>query len=500
MKRGLLLTIVSILSLVVGFVVGVGSGTGEGGSLGDAVADLGTRARHSAFRTAASVATLEDTRMQVLLENPELMDRMMEGGGFGGRFSRHVAQNMFSRLPEAIEDAKAKTEIIEVAPRTWLIRLPIVNAVLFETDAGLVLVDVGMGPGGPAVVEAMRSVSDKPLHTLIYTHGHVDHANGAWALPDAGEMPQQIVAHEAITKRFERYIGLRGSMAHYMSQPANQVPAKRDDYVWPTLTFEDRLELEIGGEIFVLQHHKGETDDHLYVWVPSRGALASGDFYQGFLPNAGNGKRAQRHVAEWIVALREMANLQPGVLLPAHGDASTDTAEIQRSFRLLADALEHIRKHTIAGLNAGLRKDEIFGSLEWPDRFANDPTLNIQYVTPQDISKMVLKRYTGWWDDLPSNWSPALMQDQARTIVEMAGGMQALDTHARGIVAGDVQLASHLADWAFYAEPESPIAQQLVIDVYKLRILDARSNTQEILAYLDQITEARALQLGPEGR
>jgi alkyl sulfatase BDS1-like metallo-beta-lactamase superfamily hydrolase len=500
MKRVLLLGVVSVLSLIVGFVLGVGSAGTDGASLGEAVGDLGTRARHSAFRTAASVTTMEDTRTQVLLENPELMDRMMEGGAFGGRFSRHVAQNMFSRLPEAIEDARAKSEIIEVAPRTWLIRLPIVNAVLFETDEGLVLVDVGMGPGGPAIVDAIRSVSDKPLHTLVYTHGHVDHANGAWALMEAGLAPQHVVAHEAITERFERYIGLRGSLAHYMSQPEDQLPAGRDYYVWPTATFDDRLELEIGGETFVLQHHKGETDDHLYAWVPSRGALASADFYQGFLPNAGNGKRVQRHVAEWIVALREMADLEPRVLLPAHGEASTDTAEIQRNFRALADALEHIRNHTLAGLNAGLRKDEIFGSLDWPERFAADPTLNIQYVTPQDISKMVLKRYTGWWNDLPSNWTPASMQDQAQAIVEMAGGLQALDTHARQLLLEDVQLACHLADWAFYAEPESPVAQQLIIDVYKQRILDPRSNTQEMLAYLDQITEARARQLGPEGR
>ena len=73
----------------------------------------------------------------------------MRGGAFGGEFSAAVAQNMFSRLPEAIADAREKTEIVEVAPRTWLIRLPIVNAVLFETDEGLVLVDTGMGPAGP---------------------------------------------------------------------------------------------------------------------------------------------------------------------------------------------------------------------------------------------------------------------------------------------------------------------------------------------------------------
>ena len=36
----------------------------------------------------------------------------------------------------------------------------------------------------------------------------------------------------------------------------------------------------------------------------------------------------------------------------------------------------------------------------------------------QDISKMVIRKYTGWWDDLPSEWSPATREGQAATIVE----------------------------------------------------------------------------------
>jgi glyoxylase-like metal-dependent hydrolase (beta-lactamase superfamily II) len=226
---------------------------------------------------------------------------------------------MFGRTEDAIEDVRKKTSVIEVGPRSYLIRMPIVNAAFFETDEGIVLVDTGMGPAGPAILDAIRSVSDKPIHTIIYTHGHVDHAYGTWAIMEAGETPQ-IIGHELLEERFNRYIRLRGSLAKYMSQPEEQLPASESDLVWPTRYFSDRLELEIGGETFVLQHHKGETDDQLYVWVPGRGALASADYYQGFLPNAGNGKRYQRHVEEWVVALREMAALEPTILLPAHGE------------------------------------------------------------------------------------------------------------------------------------------------------------------------------------
>ena len=155
-----------------------------------------------------------------------------------------------------------------------------------------------------------------------------------------------------------------------MSQPEEQLPASETDLVWPTRYFSDRLELEIGGETFVLQHHKGETDDQLYVWVPGRGALASADYYQGFLPNAGNGKRYQRHVEEWVVALKEMASLEPQDTAPAHGEAITDTATIVGNFSVLAEALQYIVDHTIDGLNAGKRKDLIYGSVQLPEHLA----------------------------------------------------------------------------------------------------------------------------------
>jgi alkyl sulfatase BDS1-like metallo-beta-lactamase superfamily hydrolase len=490
-KRWLAYAIVAVVFTFLGLLL---AETELGTSAKHVTSELGSRAKRAAFDT---VARKTDIRMRnlVLMEHPALVEAIRRGGAFGGEFSWVVAQNIFSRREEAVEDAKKKTEIVEVAPRTWLIRLPLVNAVLFETDAGLVLVDTGMAPGGPAVLKAIRELSDAPLHTVIYTHGHVDHAYGTWALIEAGESPE-IVAHEDLVPRFERYIRLRGSIAKYMSQPLEQLPEDRDDLVWPTQTFRDRLELSIGGETFILRHHRGETDDHLYVWAPGRKALASADYYQGFLPNAGNGKRVQRHPEEWAAALVEMAALEPEILLPAHGEAITDPATIRENLLVLAETLQFIVDHTIDGLNAGLRKDEIYRSLRLPEHLANHPTMNVQYVSPQDISKMVIRRYTGWWDDLPSRWTPAPLEERARAIVDLAGGMSRLVARAREAMETDLRLASHLADWAFLADPRSPEAQQLVIDVYERRILDEEANTQEMLIYLDAMAAARQAQLG----
>ena len=477
--------LVIVFALVVGLALGV--------LFGESLRSAGSQVVATAVGAVVEVP-MGGARGRVLEENPEIMLAIARGGGFGGKTDPLVALNMFSRAPEPIAKATELTEIIEVAPRTWLLRFPVVNAAVFETDEGLVIVDTGMAPAGPAMVDAIRSVSDAPVHTVIYTHGHVDHAYGTWALLEAGETPE-IVAHEKLPARFERYIRLRGSLAHYMSQPEDQLPAKREDLVWPTRTFSDRLELEIGGETFVLVHHEGETDDQLYVWVPGRKTLASADYYQGFLPNAGNGKRVQRNVGAWAGAMREMADLQPELLVPAHGAAITDPAEIRESFLVLAEVLEYIRAETLEGLNAGLRKDQVFQSIELPPRLADHPTMNVQYVTAKDISKMVIKRYTGWWDDLPSHWTPAPLEAEAATLVRLAGGMEALAAEARALVRDDIRLACHLADWAFLADPGDATAQQLILDVYKARIIDPASNTQEILAYLDHMADARARQL-----
>ena len=483
-----------VLAAGVGYWLGYGTGQ-SGQTAGDALKHAGFKALSVAMKQRAD----RDTERLVLLENPELIDRISEGGAFGGEFSRDAAQNMFSRYHHgAIEDVKDKTSVQKFGEGSWLVRMPIVNAAFFETRDGLVVVDTGMAPAGPALLKAIRSVSQQPIHTIIYTHGHVDHAYGTWPLIE--DSPNaEVIAHEALPARFERYIRLRGSLARYMSQPVDQLPQTREDLVWPTRTFADRLELSIGGETFVLQHHRGETDDQLYVWVPGRKVLASADYYQGFLPNAGNGKRVQRYVEDWVTALREMAALEPAIVLPAHGDALTDPEVIQENFQVLVDALDHVVQHTLAGLNAALPRDQIFQSVALPEHLANHPSLNVQYVTPADISKMLIKQYAGWWDDVPSNWSPAPLSEQGQKISELAGGIDKLAAEAVELSKSNVWLACHLADWAWEADRHNPSVQSAVIAVYKARILHPESNTQEILEYVRRMGEARALQLATEG-
>ena len=65
----------------------------------------------------------------------------------------------------------------EVAPDV-LIHPVFVNTYAIRTPAGLLLIDPGLEQNAGSVLRAVRRWSDAPLHTAVYTHGHVDHAFG----------------------------------------------------------------------------------------------------------------------------------------------------------------------------------------------------------------------------------------------------------------------------------------------------------------------------------
>lgn len=362
--------------------------------------------------------------------------------------------------------------VLEAAPRTWFIQPGMVNVGLFETDEGLVLVDAGCAGDGPALVEAVRSVSDKPLHTVIYTHGHSDHAFGLWAFLDAGENPE-VVAHENVVAHFERYIKTSGLNAIINGQlpgpDGKRWAADHDDFVWPTRTYRDTLELAIGGERFVLRHGKGETDDATWVWAPERGVLAAGDLVTGYLPNAGNPKKVQRYAEEWAEAADAMAAHQPSVIIPGHGDLVTGREAIQDELTTMARYLRHIVDHTLHGLNSGLLPDEIVETLEVPEELASHPRLPAVYDKPEFIARNVIRRYGGWWDGYPATVLPAPRDEQAAEIAGLAGGVDALVDRACALAEDNLRLACHVAEWAFLADRSHPRAQQCYQEILEQR-------------------------------
>ena len=83
------------------------------------------------------------------------------------------------------------------------------NVTAFETGEGLVLVDTGGFLLADHVHTQLRAWTDQPLHTAIFTHGHVDHVFGVAPFEaeaaERGRPAPRVVAHANVPRRFARY-------------------------------------------------------------------------------------------------------------------------------------------------------------------------------------------------------------------------------------------------------------------------------------------------------
>jgi glyoxylase-like metal-dependent hydrolase (beta-lactamase superfamily II) len=73
------------------------------------------------------------------------------------------------------------------------------NTTVFITDDGVVLVDTKLANNGEAIMKQVRTVTDKPVTTLINTHVHPDH-NGSNDYFKAARPNVQVVTHENTKK------------------------------------------------------------------------------------------------------------------------------------------------------------------------------------------------------------------------------------------------------------------------------------------------------------
>ncbi|MEZ5138231.1 MAG: hypothetical protein R2711_05550 [Acidimicrobiales bacterium] len=128
-----------------------------------------------------------------------------------------------------------------------------------------------------------------------------------------------------------------------------------EDTAEPTVTYEERLDLSVGGLDVALHHDRGETDDHTWAWIPALKAVAVGDFVAWVFPNAGNPQKVQRYPVDWARALRSMVALEPELLLPAHGLVVAGQERVATVLGDLATALERLVADVLAGMNAGRR-------------------------------------------------------------------------------------------------------------------------------------------------
>ena len=371
----------------------------------------------------------------------------------------------------------------QIADRAWYVSMA-VGVTAFETDDGLVLVDAGLHNFSQQMSKALREHTSAPVHTVIYTHGHVDHAFGLANFLIEGQPMPRVIGHRAMLDRFMRYertprlqraINARqfyGAVDNLISsqQLADLDMAFRKPDWPPNTLYDDRLTIEVGHLTFELHHARGETDDHTWVFCRQLGVLCPGDLVIWVVPNAGNPQKVQRYPWDWAHALREMAALQPCTLCPGHGRPVIDDPQLVQQILLeTASYLDSIVEQTLARLEDGSPPHvDIVRSVVPPT--TDSPWLQPIYDEAQFIARNVIRYYGGWFSGRPSELKPASRAAVADEIARLAGGAAALANRAQEIAqTGDLQLSCHLADYALEAAPDDHNVRDIVARIYESR-------------------------------
>ncbi len=369
---------------------------------------------------------------------------------------------------------------VELAPKVWF-QSQFSGTTAFETDEGIVLVDSGLENLAPIIAERLREKTQAPIHTAIFTQGHVDHAFGLKHFLTEGQKPPRVIAHKDMPNRFERYqltaghnIALNARQFGGAAQQSENNPDayksfRQDPDIPPNHLYEGRLDIQVGGLTFQIHHCLGETDDHSWIFCPEKKVLCPGDLFIWGVPNAGNPQKVQRYALTWAKGLRQMAACQPVSLGPGHGGpVIQDGEKLQKMLLETADFLEIIHTRTIDAMNQGSPPHvDIVREVELPK--SDSPWLQPVYDDTEFIIRNIIRLYGGWWSGRPSELKPAPRTQVAKEIAALIGSAEKLATRAQEVAKNDLRLACHLADYALEAEPDNDKVQTIVATIYEER-------------------------------
>jgi glyoxylase-like metal-dependent hydrolase (beta-lactamase superfamily II) len=138
-------------------------------------------------------------------------------------------------------------------------------------------------PGwGQPLLAKIRSVTDRPVTTIINTHTHGDHVSGNVEFPAKVE----IVTHEN-TRANMTAMRTPTGITPQPGTPTN-IFKEHNGHGLPTRTFKDRLTLGSGNDRVELYYFgRGHTNGDAFVVFPALRVMHAGDIFSGKnLPHA----------------------------------------------------------------------------------------------------------------------------------------------------------------------------------------------------------------------
>ena len=394
-------------------------------------------------------------------------------------FSQSIAQDYDSKA-YIYEKRKAlskqfEKEIIKITEGVFVaVGYGASNSVLIEGADSLIIVDAMLGTeAAENVFAGFRNITSKPVNAIIFTHIHSDHTGGASVF--ARESNPKIYGRstkkvalagyeklgDIMSKRARRQFGsdlLPEEKIAGIAPVYRPMGGRGEGKLKPTQIINDeRKRLRIAGINLEIVAAPGETDDHLYVWLPESKVLICGDNYYFSFPNLYAIRDTQyRDISKWVNSLNKIIQEEAEYLISGHARPIMGKENVRKVLADYRDAINFVLNEALKGMNMGMTVDELAHSVKLPESLASKDDLQEFYGVVEWSVRLIYSGYFGWFDGNPTNLFPLSPIEEAMRIVKLVGSKEKLIKKVKeAIAAKDYQWACQLADYVIALDPES---------------------------------------------
>jgi glyoxylase-like metal-dependent hydrolase (beta-lactamase superfamily II) len=232
------------------------------------------------------------------------------------------------------------------------------NTAVYVTGNGVVLVDTKLANWGQAIMDKVKTVTDKPVTHIINTHTHGDHVGSNNFFPASVE----IVAHANVKTGMAK-------MPQFASAPQ----------ALPDKTYTDKLTVLGGAEAIDLYHFgQAHTDGDTYVVFRALKVMHAGDtFPRKSTPfidrnNGGSGVAYPETLAKVTANVKDVETVIPG-----HSAVTTWAAFVEYG-EFMKTLVDEVKKAKAAGRTA----EQAVAEFKLPEKFKDYGTQSLKDNVP----------------------------------------------------------------------------------------------------------------------
>lgn len=389
----------------------------------------------------------------------------------------------------------ARHGLFEVTDGIYQVRgFDIANITFIRGRSGWIVIDpLTCAETAAAALDLVnRKLGPRPIHTVIYTHSHIDHFGGVRGVTndaDVADGATGVVAPEgfleaAVSENVIAGVAM-GRRATYMY--GSLLPAQPDGYVdsglgkgpvlgsvgliapTETITYTGEERVYDGVEVVFQMTPNTEAPAEMNFYFPQFRSLCMAENCTATLHNLYTPRGAQvRDSLSWSKYIDESIRLfseRSDSVFASHHWPRWGEGVVKDFLTAQRDAYRYIHDQSMRLANKGETMVEIAEQMSLPESLRTQMHVRDYYGTVNHNCKAVYQRYLGWFDGNPAHLHELPPVESSEKYVEFMGGAAEILAKARAsFEKGEYRWVAQVVNHVVFADPENGEAKALQAD------------------------------------